>query len=103
MPVGSNPQSVSENLPPGALGRLTWEEGGTPHERLITNKGLTIGRSSQNDLAVTDLAASRFHCKILPESNGQIQPPAPTLPEIGCVTKTAAPGTPPGSGDGSYF
>jgi pSer/pThr/pTyr-binding forkhead associated (FHA) protein len=70
MPVGSNPQSVSENLPPGALGRLTWEEGGTPHERLITNKGLTIGRSSQNDLAVTDLAASRFHCKILPESNG---------------------------------
>ena len=72
MPVGSNTQSVSENLPPGALGRLTWEESGAPHEILITNKGLAIGRSSQNDLAVTDLAASRFHCKILPESNGLV-------------------------------
>jgi len=70
MAVGSNPQSVSENLPPGALGRLTWQEGGETHERLVTSKGLTIGRSSQNDLAVTDLAASRFHCKILPESDG---------------------------------
>ena len=72
MPAGSNTQSVSDNLPPGALGRLTWQEGGSLHERLITNKGLTIGRSSQNDLAVTDLAASRFHCKILPESNGLV-------------------------------
>ena len=62
----------SADPPASVLGHLTWQEGGVQQERPITSEGLSIGRSSQNDLAVTDPAASRFHCKVLPEASGVV-------------------------------
>jgi pSer/pThr/pTyr-binding forkhead associated (FHA) protein len=46
--------------------RLTWKEAGAEKEQYVPLDGTTIGRSSQNSLMITDLAASRFHCKVLP-------------------------------------
>jgi pSer/pThr/pTyr-binding forkhead associated (FHA) protein len=52
---------------PNAIARIIWNEGDVEKEKLVTGSGLTIGRSSQNGLMINDLAASRFHCKFLPE------------------------------------
>jgi pSer/pThr/pTyr-binding forkhead associated (FHA) protein len=54
-----------------AIGKLTWEQDGEKKTQPIASDGLTIGRSSQNNLIVKDLGASRFHCKILPDA-GQL-------------------------------
>lgn len=54
------------------LARLVWEEGGKDQEQAVGSAGLTIGRSTDNDLTVTDLQASRFHCKVMPEAEGFI-------------------------------
>ena len=65
----SNQASQAEpgNPQPDPIARIVWREGNVEKESLVTSSGLTIGRSSQNDLMVKDLAASRFHCKFLPE------------------------------------
>lgn len=57
---------------PSAIARLNWEEKGVQKTQPIASNGLTIGRSSKNNLALNDLSSSRFHCKILPESGGLI-------------------------------
>lgn len=50
--------------------RLVWKTGETENEKFITQEGITIGRSSQNNLVIDDLAASRFHCKVLRDEAG---------------------------------
>jgi pSer/pThr/pTyr-binding forkhead associated (FHA) protein len=62
-------QAEPSTSQPNAIARIFWSEGDVEKEKLVTSSGLTIGRSSQNDLMVNDLAASRFHCKFLPEDH----------------------------------
>jgi len=62
-----NTETVTDASRPNAIARISWKEEGVDKEILVTGTGLTIGRSTQNDLVITDLAASRFHCKFLPE------------------------------------
>lgn len=52
------------------IARLVWEQDGVKKAQPIAGDGLTIGRSSQNNLPIDDLGASRFHCKLLPDSGG---------------------------------
>lgn len=61
--------SISLSKP---LARLVWEEGGEHQERAVGGAGLTIGRTTDNDLTIADLQASRFHCKVMPEAEGFI-------------------------------
>jgi serine/threonine protein kinase len=53
------------DLPP--IAKIIWKEESALKQMPITSRGVTIGRSAENDLPVKDIAASRFHCKILPE------------------------------------
>lgn len=53
-----------------AIARITWKEEGVEKVILVRSNGLTIGRGTQNDLVVNDIAASRFHCKFIPENGG---------------------------------
>lgn len=62
-------QAKPSTSQPNAIARIIWNEGDVEKEKMVTDNGLTIGRSSQNDLMVNDLAASRFHCKFLPEDH----------------------------------
>lgn len=59
---------------PGAGGKrfpafLSWEIGYQEFRRLVGD-GVTIGRSSQADITINDLLASRFHCRVEPENGG---------------------------------
>ena len=64
------------------IAKLVWIEESVEKEIIITSKGLTLGRSSLNDLPLNDLASSRFHCKILPEG-GEL-----TLVDLGSTNGT---------------
>ena len=54
------------------LAKFVWEEEGEKREQVVSSTGLTIGRSSENDLVVSEVEASRFHCKVMPGTEGFI-------------------------------
>ena len=61
--------AVSSSHP---IAKLTWEDGDAKKEIMVNSEGVTIGRSAENNLVVQDLEASRFHSKILPETENLI-------------------------------
>jgi putative ABC transport system ATP-binding protein len=52
------------------MARLVWEDELGTKVMGIGGQGVTLGRSSKNDIQVQDLAASRYHCKITPVKQG---------------------------------
>jgi ABC transport system ATP-binding/permease protein len=62
--------AASNALFPAATASLAWAEDGVQKEQVVPPEGLTIGRSADNSLAINDLAASRYHCKVLPDAGG---------------------------------
>lgn len=66
------PEEVVEPLTMKAIARLVWEESGQAKMQNIQSEGMTIGRSSENELPLIDLDVSRIHCKIIPHRNGFI-------------------------------
>jgi pSer/pThr/pTyr-binding forkhead associated (FHA) protein len=54
------------------LAKFVWEQEGEKREQVVSSTGLTIGRSSENDLVVSEVEASRFHCKVMPATEGFI-------------------------------
>lgn len=62
--------AVAESLTMRAIARVVWDEGGETKMQTIQSEGMTIGRSSDNDLPLIDLDVSRVHCKIVPHKNG---------------------------------
>jgi len=63
---------AAEILTMKAIARVVWEEGGDARMQTIQSEGMTIGRSSENDLPLIDLDVSRIHCKIVPHKEGFI-------------------------------
>lgn len=61
-----NASNFPSNVRP--IAKLVWRDEDIERERFISSEGLTIGRSTENDLMISDLEASRFHSKILPEN-----------------------------------
>jgi putative ABC transport system ATP-binding protein len=57
-------------LPEVTTARLVWKDGEGTKVMGIGQQGITLGRSSKNDLQVQDMAASRVHCKISPGKQG---------------------------------
>jgi pSer/pThr/pTyr-binding forkhead associated (FHA) protein len=66
--MDNSPASGTSTSHLRAIGKLLWTEDGEEKTLAIASDGLTIGRSSENNLMVKDLGASRFHCKILPDA-----------------------------------
>ncbi len=70
--IKSSSESSSLKIPAQIfqpIAALTWNEEDTFKRLPITCTGLTLGRSSLNNIPIKDLASSRFHCKILPEGD----------------------------------
>lgn len=65
-------QEAVESLTMKAIARVVWDEGGQAKMQNIQSEGMTIGRSSENDLPLIDLDVSRIHCKIVPHKTGFI-------------------------------
>jgi pSer/pThr/pTyr-binding forkhead associated (FHA) protein len=63
-------EEISTDVHNQGKAKLIWQEDSNRREIAVTNTGLTIGRSKENDLALPDLRVSRFHCKIMPEEDG---------------------------------
>lgn len=64
------PEVKLRTSPPKLSARLVWEEEAKWREQAMGSGEFTIGRSSDNDLSVSVLEASRFHCKIIPDALG---------------------------------
>ena len=67
-----NDRGLRQN--PRVVARITWEQDGQKRDQAIGNRKITIGRADENEIAVKDTKASRFHCFLKSEEDSGMEP-----------------------------